>query len=76
MNTLLVVGIVLMIIGFFIVFWSFASHGQENVEVKTGGVIVVGPLPIVFGSDKEAVLIAVIGAVVLMALAFIWFWAH
>jgi uncharacterized membrane protein len=58
-----IIGIVLMIIGIL----SLALRGQGKSEY--GGVIVIGPLPIVFGSGSTAVKIAVIGAIILMVLA-------
>jgi uncharacterized membrane protein len=43
-----------------------ASNGGST---SFGGVIVVGPIPIVFGTDRTAVLIAVVGAVILFVLS-------
>ncbi|AFK22723.1 hypothetical protein Py04_1149 [Pyrococcus sp. ST04] len=64
------VGIAMIIIGFMLVFlgtiiMSF-SHPSES-DVEAGGVIMIGPIPIVFGTKKGATL-AMILAIVLMAL--------
>lgn len=73
---LITLGIILIMLGmFFIVFWGITRSVQksaeieENVHVKTGGVIMICPVPIVFGSDKRSELIAMILAIVLMVLA-------
>jgi uncharacterized protein (TIGR00304 family) len=42
---------------------SLAGNGGST---SFGGVVVIGPIPIVFGTDRTAVLIAVIGAILLM----------
>jgi len=34
-------------------------------------VVVVGPFPIVFGSDKDMLIIAIVGAIILMAIGFL-----
>jgi uncharacterized protein (TIGR00304 family) len=38
-------------------------------EIKTGGVIMIGPIPIIFGSDKESAKTAAILAIILMLLS-------
>lgn len=45
---------------------------ERDTSVKGGGVILIGPIPIVFGSDKRFVLIAMVLAIVLMLLAIIF----
>jgi uncharacterized protein (TIGR00304 family) len=67
MDTLLLLGIVLIIIGIVLITLSSIS----SAHVKSGGVVVIGPLPIIFGSDKDAIIIAVIGAIILMAIGFL-----
>jgi len=66
-DTLLLLGIVLIIIGIVLITISSISSAQ----VKSGGVVVIGPLPIVFGSDKDGIIIAVIGAIIVMAIGFL-----
>ncbi len=67
MDTLLLLGIVLIIIGIVLITLSSISSAQ----IKSGGVVVIGPLPIVFGSDKDMITIAVIGAIIVMAIGFL-----
>jgi uncharacterized protein (TIGR00304 family) len=47
----------------------------EKVEpkIKTGGVIMIGPIPIIFGSDKASAKTAIILAIVLMLLSLLIF---
>jgi uncharacterized protein (TIGR00304 family) len=60
-----VIGATLIIVGLFL-----SSLQAQNVgSISFGGAIVIGPIPIVFGTDRVAVLIAVVGAVILMATA-------
>lgn len=79
MNPIIYVGAALVIIGLILVFLGFIkppAGAIKSTEVKTGGVVVVGPFPIIFGSDKEAIIIAVISAIILMILALLmirWF---
>ncbi|RXA19578.1 TIGR00304 family protein [Methanosarcina sp. MSH10X1] len=42
-------------------------------EIKTGGVIMLGPIPIIFGSDKESAKTATILAIILMLLSLLIF---
>ncbi len=81
LNFLIIIGMVLIILGLFLmVFWVIARSVQQGVEpsekkeekVKGGGAILIGPIPIVFGTDKRFALIAMLLAIVLMLLA-IWF---
>lgn len=47
---------------------------EEKVEstVKAGGVIMLGPIPIIFGSDKESAKAAAILAIILMLLSLLF----
>ncbi len=81
---LIALGIVLIILGFFLVAIgmmrsvresaSLEERGQETreVKVKGGGVILIGPVPVVFGTDKRYALLLMILAIMLMLLAIIF----
>lgn len=45
------------------------SERKIESEIKTGGVIMLGPIPIIFGSDKESAKTAAILAIILMLLS-------
>jgi uncharacterized protein (TIGR00304 family) len=47
--------------------------GKVKSEVKGGGVIMLGPIPIIFGSDKESAKTAAILAIILMLLSLLIF---
>ena len=80
--TLLVaVGIILVILGFFAVAIGMVLYAREEPEepahrprekIRGGGVILIGPIPVVFGTDKRFALIAMALAIVLMLLAIIF----
>lgn len=57
---LLLAGIVLVALG------SVASSRKGETEVKGGAVVMIGPIPIVFGSDARWASAAIILAIVLM----------
>lgn len=70
----MMVGIALIILGFSLVAIGMMRSVQEEYpsykeKVKGGGVILIGPIPIVFGSDKRYALLLMVLAVVLMLLA-------
>jgi uncharacterized protein (TIGR00304 family) len=80
---LIVAGILLIILGFFLITFGMMRSARESEErdaeqetgkkrVKGGGVILIGPIPIVFGTDKKYALILMILAIVLMLLAIIF----
>ncbi|AGF96227.1 MULTISPECIES: TIGR00304 family membrane protein [Methanosarcina] len=60
---------------------SFRYTGNEKEpyaekarpEIKGGGVIMLGPIPIIFGSDKESASTAIILAIILMVLSLLIF---
>lgn len=81
-ETLLIMpGIILIMLGLFlIVFWVITRsvqegagiNSKENANVKASGVIMIGPVPIVFGSDKRSALIVIILVIVLILLVIIF----
>ncbi len=75
---LITMGTILVILGFFLVAFSIMRSISEDKssareeQVRGGGVILIGPIPVVFGTDKRFTLIAMILAIVLMLLAIIF----
>lgn len=84
------ISILLIFLGFFLAFLSFAippDHVEEPYEpmeierpqmekksqVKGGGVVLIGPIPIVFGSDAKMAIIAMVLAIVMILLALLFF---
>ncbi len=61
-----IIAILLAIVGIILVIIDAArgSGGEEGKNVKYGGVVLIGPVPIIFGKDSEAVKWAVILTIV------------
>lgn len=84
-NTLVLAGFLIIMLGFFLIIigsiWQSSSSNQSQgtdseSEIKTGGVILIGPIPIIFGSDKGMMYTGVIMALILMAVAYFLFYRH
>jgi uncharacterized protein (TIGR00304 family) len=75
MPDLVTLGTLVIIAGILMVFLAtiFASHskhdGEKEVEVKGGGVIMIGPIPIIFGTDPKWAVVAMVLAIVLIVLS-------
>jgi uncharacterized protein (TIGR00304 family) len=75
-NTIIIAGIIAILIGFILIFVGTAmqSSSPKSSDVKTGGVILIGPIPIIFGNDKSTIITTVIMAIILMILAYFLFY--
>ncbi len=82
-SSLILAGILLIIFGFFLITFGMMRSARESEERDAGqdtgkkrmkgeGVILIGPIPIVFGTDKKYALILMILAIVLMLLVIIF----
>ncbi len=73
MLDLVFVGIGIILVGFLVVFLATvisgepSQEGERRTEVRGGGVVMLGPIPIVFGSDAKWASIAMVLAIVLIA---------
>jgi uncharacterized protein (TIGR00304 family) len=71
---LVFIGVAIILAGFLVVFLAMMigsrpSEGAERrTEVRGGGVILIGPIPIVFGSDAKWTSIAILLTIVLIVL--------
>ncbi|ADP77634.1 Protein of unknown function DUF131 [Methanothermus fervidus DSM 2088] len=65
-------GMLLVIVGSILQYASVSKTGKS--EVKTGGVVMIGPIPIIFGSDRQMAILGVVLAIILMILAYILFY--
>jgi len=65
-------GIALIFMGFVIVFIAvvllFLTSVRSKAKVRGGGAVIIGPFPIVFGTEKESVKTLLILAIALIAL--------
>ena len=75
-STIIIAGIIAIFIGFILVFVGTAlqASSSKTSDVKTGGVILIGPIPIIFGSDKGTIITAAVMAVIIMILAYFLFY--
>jgi uncharacterized protein (TIGR00304 family) len=69
-------GVILVFAGFFIAFiaillWIFRSV-KGGGKVKGGGAVIIGPFPIVFGTDKESVRILLLLSIALIAILLVF----
>lgn len=60
-------GLILVIAGFAVVFVSLFSRAKETkTGVKGAGVLMIGPIPIIFGTDAKWASIAIVLAIALL----------
>ena len=53
---------------------SQPSKPRVQKSIKGGGVVLIGPIPIIFGSDKKtAIVLAVLAIVLIIAVAFLFY---
>jgi len=73
------IGVGLILIGFAVAFiamiWltlSGAKGGKDKGRVRGGGVVMVGPIPIIFGTDKESIKIILLLSIALVVLLLVF----
>jgi len=66
---LVTVGFALILIGVALIVFGGLLYALRGGKGEVGGVILIGPIPIVFGTSSDAVKVAVVGAIILMVLA-------
>ncbi len=69
---LVFIGLVLAFIAAFVLMLRGPRTGSK---VRGGGIVMLGPFPIIFGTDRESVKALILLSILLMiaALAFMWF---
>ena len=73
MQRLLTVGLLIILLGFALIIIGSAAQGSAS----TGGVVFIGPFPIVFGSGPNGSSLALVSVViggVMVALVTLWGW--
>ena len=74
-GTLVIAGIIVIFLGMILIFVGTALQStSKNSEVHTGGIILIGPIPIIFGNDKSLIITGVIFAVIIMVLYYFLFY--
>lgn len=66
---MVLVGIIVVIVAFALLFVSSVKSG----ETKGGGALIIGPIPVVFGTDKESVKMVLWLSIALTIIAFALF---
>jgi len=77
------VGISLIVLGFALSFVAvlllfFSGMKGARGRVRGGGAVIVGPIPIVFGTDRESVRLILVLSIILVALLLVLtvFWSN
>jgi uncharacterized protein (TIGR00304 family) len=65
-SLLLLVGVAVLVLATVI-----SSRRGDRAEVKAAGVVLIGPIPIIFGTDTKWVIVAIVLAMLLVALTFV-----
>ncbi len=73
------VGFALVIFGFMLAFVAIillAIRSSGGGKTRGGGVLLIGPIPIIFGTDRESAKVLIVLAIilVLIVLAFMFLW--
>jgi len=75
-QVLLNLGLLLVLAGFAVTFIAtlllFFSALKGKGKIRGGGAVILGPFPIIFGTDKESVKILLILSIILIALLLIF----
>lgn len=64
-------GLIAIVVGIAVILIAIAisSIGPDSrSRVKTAGVVMIGPIPIIFGNDAKWMVVAIVLAIVLLAL--------
>jgi len=70
-------GVALILVGFAVAFiamiWLVVSGAKGGKgRVRGGGAVIIGPVPIVFGTDKESVKVILVLSIVLVVLLLVF----
>ena len=68
MDDLVLAGLMLVFVGMGVMVVAMVTKSREEGEVKGGGVVMIGPIPIIFGSDAKWASVAIAMAIVLVVL--------
>ncbi len=75
MVDVVVIGVGIVLLGFLMIFLAAvmagrsSEEGEKRTEVRGGGVVMIGPIPIIFGSDAKWASVAIVLAMALIVIA-------
>jgi len=78
-SALFEIGLILVFVGFILAFISafvlMLRGTSPGSKIRGGGIVMLGPFPIIFGTDRGSVKTLILLSILLMiaALAFMWF---
>ena len=77
-DSLIFIGITAIVIGMILIFLGTALQNTAKTEnreqIKTGGIVLIGPIPIIFGNDKGMIIIGIIAAIIIIILTYLLFY--
>ena len=72
MVDLVLAGVAIVLVGFGVMVVALLSQtGKGGAEARGGGVVMIGPIPIIFGSDMKWASVAIVLAIVLVVLTLV-----
>jgi uncharacterized protein (TIGR00304 family) len=73
---MIIVGIVVIVLA--LISASTRGASKDKTKIRGGGVIMIGPIPIIFGTDKQsvktAIRLALALTIALIILALVYYW--
>ncbi len=69
------IGVGIVLVGFLVIILAAVMAGrssqeeEKRTEVRGGGVVMIGPIPIIFGSDAKWASVAIVLAMALIVIA-------
>jgi uncharacterized protein (TIGR00304 family) len=79
-SVFLAVGIALIVVGILVVVVAIivaSARGARGGKTRAAGVIMIGPIPIIFGTDKKAVksvLVLALALTIVLLILFVVYW--
>ncbi len=74
-DELVLAGFVMLLLGMLLVAAGMlAQAGKQGAEVRGGGVVLIGPLPVVFGTDAQSVRTLLILTLLLILVVYLLFY--
>lgn len=71
----IITGILLLIVGSVLLSQGNGEGSNKSTaQIRGGGVVMIGPIPIIFGTDKGSAMVMVILAIILMVVSYLIFY--
>ncbi len=72
---LMALGVILIVLGILAVFLGLAANISSREEgqgsIRGGGVVMIGPIPLIFGTDRESASVVIILAIILVLFSYL-----